>query len=637
MLIAPLDMHPESEPRPFLFGDQARRPHLRTRDRQHVRGIRLLLSLLLIPPVVVSCANMPQAGARQPSSATEAPTSPAKTPSPADPRAYYHFMLGYQAEMAQDTEQAIKEYLAALRADPSSIVLKTRLARLYFSKSDLEQAVSFADQVVESDLREASTLAQFAGIYSGAGLAEKALRLYDRALEQQPETQEYYFSKGLLLMTLKRYEEAERVIGRGLDLAKDSALGYYYLGRVGVESDRPKQAISMFERAIATDSSFRPAYLGLASVYEAQQNLEQAALVYRKYLRDVKPESMDMRRHLVRLYISHKRYEQALSELEQILGRAPEDLDAQLRMGLVYGELKQYGKAIEQLTQILGVRPAELRVRDYLGLMYEAVKENDLAIEAYRYNLQLQATYADGHIHLGYLFYRLKRYPEAVTHLAQAVKLKPKRPDGHLILGLTYAQTEQYAFATQAFEEGIVHNPQNADLHYNLGTVYDKLDRFEDVVRAMKTVLQLDPHHADALNYLGYSYAERGVEIEEAVSLTKLAVSLKPNNGYYVDSLGWAFFKMGLLEEALVEIKRAVSLVDDDPVIFEHLGEIYFEQNHFDQAKEAWLHSLELDPSNAKLIERYRELGLGDPTQEARVQQAQRRIGQQSSTPHATP
>ena len=180
-------------------------------------------------------------------------------------------------------------------------------------------------------------------------------------------------------------------------------------------------------------------------------------------------------------------------------------------------------------------------------------------------------------------------------------------------------------------------NPRNADLHYNLGTVYDKRDRFEDVVRAMKTVLQLDPHHADALNYLGYSYAERGIEIEEAVSLTKLAVSLKPNNGYYVDSLGWAFFKMGLLEEALAEIKRAVSLVDDDPVIFEHLGEIYLEQHHFEQAKEAWLQSFELDPSNAKLIERYRELGLGDPTQEARVQQAQRRIGQQSSAPHATP
>jgi Flp pilus assembly protein TadD len=165
-------------------------------------------------------------------------------------------------------------------------------------------------------------------------------------------------------------------------------------------------------------------------------------------------------------------------------------------------------------------------------------------------------------------------------------------------------------------------------LYFNLGTVYDKLNRFDDVERVMETAIKLDPHHADALNYLGYSYAERGVKIDQALSLTKRAVMLKPSNGYYVDSLAWALYKSGSLSEALTEMKRAVALAGDDPVLYEHLGDIYAKQRNLSDAREAWLHALELDPSNSKLMERFRELGMGDPAQEERVQQAKRRVSE---------
>ena len=132
---------------------------------------------------------------------------------------------------------------------------------------------------------------------------------------------------------------------------------------------------------------------------------------------------------------------------------------------------------------------------------------------------------------------------------------------------------------------------------------------------------------------------EQGVilKIEEAINLTKQAVALRPTNGYYVDSLGWAFFKKGLLTEALAEIKRAAALVGDDPVIYEHLGEIYLKQRQMPEAREALLRSLELDPSNSKLMERFREAGLGDPTAEERVRQAMRRVSDPKSAPAGTP
>jgi Flp pilus assembly protein TadD len=242
--------------------------------------------------------------------------------------------------------------------------------------------------------------------------------------------------------------------------------------------------------------------------------------------------------------------------------------------------------------------------------------------------VQLEPSYFEGHLHLGLLFYRLKQFPEAITHLTQALAINSKQPEAHIVLGLTYLQKDQFDDAAKALEEGISQNPKSADLHFNLGTVYDKLNRFDDVVRVMETAIKLDPHHADALNYLGYSYAERGVKIDQALSLTRQAVALKPSNGYYVDSLAWALFKSGLLTEALTEMKRAVALAGDDPVLYEHLGDIYAKQRNLSDARESWIHALELDPTNSKLMDRFRELGMGDPTQEERIQQAKRRVSE---------
>ena len=576
--------------------------------------------------VTAACQSAPPARPAPSVAPATAPTVPRVAPSSSDSRASYHFLLGYQAELEQETEQAIKEYQLALQTDPSSNYLKARLAILNFTAGDVPAAVRFADDVAEAPGLDAQVLGQLGGMYAAAGKPDKALRLFNRAIEQEPQRSEHFFAKGLLLANQKQYAEAEDTIRSGIKVSPDSAVGYYYLGRIGVEARDFDKATTHFEQAVTLNPAFEPAYVALGSVYEAKQDRDKAIDIYRRYLQGVNPKNREIRHHLIRLQVSAKQYDEALRELQEILAEDPADLDAQLRMGLVYGEQKNYPKAIQQLTQILTVRPSELKVRDYLGYLYEETKDYPNAIAAYRHNLTLEPSYFEGHLHLGVLLYRTRQYSEAIQHLQEASRLNPKQPEAHIVLGLSHFQVEQYEPSLQAFLEGIRHNPDNADLHFNAGTAYDKLNRFEDVVKSMEATLALDPHHADALNYLGYSYAERGVKIEEAISLTKQAVALRPTNGYYVDSLAWAFFKKGLLTEALAEMKRAVALVGDDPVIYEHLGEIHLKQQHLSDGREALLHSLELDPSNDKLMQRFRDLGLGDPSKEERIRQAIRRV-----------
>ena len=611
---------------------------LESHPRIQNRSVSLLLPFMMragtfgtaLSLMIVACAASPPV--QQSMGASAGTITQAQTTHYPDSAATYHFMLGYQAELAQDTDTALREYQLALQTDPVSQTVKARVAGLYFGMGDLSTAARYAEEVGEGTGDDAQLMTQMAGILAGAGKPDRALWFLDRAIEQQPGRAESYFSKSVILLNAKRASEAEQTVKQGLQYAPDSPHGHYYLGRIFLEAGNAEQALASFQRAIAANPAFEPAYLAQSSLYESRQEKDKAIGVLQRYLRQVNPRNKDVRQHLIQLYISTKDYVGGLAELEKILKDDPSDLDALLRTALIYGEKKEFTKAIEGVTAILQAKPAELKIREYLGYLYEEVKEYAKALEAYRRNIQLDPSFQESHVHLGVLEYRLKNFQEAIVHLNEAVRLNPKQPEPYIVLGLSYVQAEQFEKASGAFEEGILHNPKNADLHFNLGTAYDKLDRFDDVVRVMETALSLDPHHADALNYLGYSYADRGIKIEQALSLTKRAVALKPENGYYVDSLGWAFYKSGMLAEALKEMKRAVALVGDDPVIYEHLGEIYVQQHNMTDAREAWIHSLELDPSNEKLARRFRDQGMGDPAKEDRIRQAKQRVSDKIHT-----
>ena len=184
---------------------------------------------LLISLMMVACAAVPQTPEKL--ALADTPKA-ASSVHPPDADASYHFMLGYQAELAQDMDRAIREYQAALKADPASQTVKARLASLYFSLGDMPNALLYADQVAEGASQDGQLLTQMAGILASAGQGERAVKLLDRAIAADPTSGDPYFTKGLLLMNLKRQPEAEQSIRAGLAKSPDSAVGHYHLGRV---------------------------------------------------------------------------------------------------------------------------------------------------------------------------------------------------------------------------------------------------------------------------------------------------------------------------------------------------------------------------------------------------------------------
>ena len=124
----------------------------------------------------------------------------------------------------------------------------------------------------------------------------------------------------------------------------------------------------------------------------------------------------------------------------------------------------------------------------------------------------------------------------------------------------------------------------------------------------MRLVLKINPDHPQALNYIGYTYAEKGINLDEAEALIKRALELKPDDGYITDSLGWVYFKKGEIEKAVIELEKAHLLAPEDPVIAEHLGDAYASRNLIDKAIIMYERAMKLDPKKTELKEKIKKL-----------------------------
>lgn len=144
----------------------------------------------------------------------------------------------------------------------------------------------------------------------------------------------------------------------------------------------------------------------------------------------------------------------------------------------------------------------------------------------------------------------------------------------------------------------------DAELIYRLGVLYEQLGRRDEALATMEQVLTIDPRHPDAMNFIGYSLAEVGRELERAEALIRAALELKPNAGYIKDSLGWVLFQQGKADEAIVWLEEAIVDEGPDPVIWEHLGDAYAVVGRWEDARRAYSEALGLtdDPAAAARI-----------------------------------
>jgi Flp pilus assembly protein TadD len=173
-------------------------------------------------------------------------------------------------------------------------------------------------------------------------------------------------------------------------------------------------------------------------------------------------------------------------------------------------------------------------------------------------------------------------------------------------LSTLYRKAKDYPRAIQAMERVVSLDPKSDEAHFQLGALHDENKSKDKSIASMKKAIELNPKNAAALNYLGYTWAEMGVQLDEAEDLIARALKLAPNDGFYIDSLGWVYYQRGDYVRAVEQLERAVEITVDDPTIIEHLADAYEKVGKPDRALARYREALKRSKESDQ-IKRIRE------------------------------
>jgi tetratricopeptide (TPR) repeat protein len=207
------------------------------------------------------------------------------------------------------------------------------------------------------------------------------------------------------------------------------------------------------------------------------------------------------------------------------------------------------------------------------------------------------------------------RVDAAIEVLEQLAKSHADLPDVHRALGDILRGEERYDEASKAYDAAIAMlpgtDPSHWVLYYVRGITHERGDRWDLAEADFRKALELSPDQPQVLNYLGYSFIEAGENLDEALDMIERAVAARPEDGYIVDSLGWAYYTLGRYEDAVAPMESAASLTPVDPIINDHLGDVLWAVGRRIEAEFQWRRALSFDPEEADATRIRRKLEVG--------------------------
>ena len=211
----------------------------------------------------------------------------------------------------------------------------------------------------------------------------------------------------------------------------------------------------------------------------------------------------------------------------------------------------------------------------------------------------------------------LGRTDDAVTHVKRVTDADPTDLEAVMALGAIYRVHDRFAEAAAVYTAGIntITDRAKADwrIFYFRGVALERSKRWPEAEADFQQALAIDPQQAQVLNYLGYSWVDKGIHLDDALKMIQSAVSLRPNDGYIVDSLGWAYFHLGRIDDAVTQLERAVELKPEDSVVNDHLGDALWKAGRKLEATFQWKHARDLGPDPEELPKIVKKLESGMP------------------------
>jgi tetratricopeptide (TPR) repeat protein len=555
--------------------------------------------ILAVLTALAGCAAQP---APQPSTA---PT-PAKTEASAEAEAIYSYLSYRELVQEQKPDQAAQALEKAIAIQPSP-ELYLELGNLYWRTSRFADALMALkqglDKYPDSELLQ-STLAK---TYAAQGRFDDAVMTLDDYRKKRPDQIEPIHEIALYLMEQGRFGEAvdrlNAIPDKNATPTTDFLLGKGYFGLELFD-----KAIAAFQKAVAADPEYFDAWIEMGLTYEAQKNIIDAERVFAQ-LFESGLDNQQVVFRLVDLNLKLNNPDKALSYVQQY----PEDQALTLEAANLFLTQGFHDHAAELLDPMAREHPIPESARFYLAILeYEGRDDAEKALKHLEAIPENHPHYERSLIFRIHLLYQ-KNDHDGARKLAQASMLRfPRQPEFRIIVAEIHEREKEYSQALDILLKASTMWPENTTILYRTGLIYDRMNHRDQAMSVMEKIIAKNPEHDDALNFLGYALAEQGQDLKRAEVLIQTALKIKPDNGFFIDSLAWVYFKQGKTRQAWQEIRRAVRLADDDPVIWEHYGDIARAMNLPNEARKGYTKSLEYAGENADAV-RAKLNALGGP------------------------
>lgn len=555
---------------------------------------------------------------------------------------YAHYLRARLAHHDGNHRMALDELRLALASDDQNAYLMTELAEQYARGSELERSETQLKKVIEKypDYQPAQLLMGRV-LFEGQKTTRARTHL-TRAIKLRPHDPDAYLVLTQLWLDGNRVDDAVKVVDELGTAVPGEPIGYRRLGLALAERNDPR-AERLLQKAVERDPGDVESWGSLARIAEASGQLPHALENWERALeRD--PENRDVLLNAGRIALRLRRTADARAYFDEVLGQG-KDPELAVKVSFSYLAAHQLSLAAQVLDDARrnGTEP---RLHFYAGLVHERAHEFRQAAEAFdAVPPGLGDVSFEARLHRGMCLSQLGQHKPALETLrglqgekpsllgleptlARALERagQPKEAEALLLksmgrgastevleaLASYYARQNRLGDAISLLSGALARNPRDEAITSALATVYERKGDWKRAVDQMRTLLESDPRNATALNFIGYTLASYGGDLDEAERAVRRALEARPESSAYMDSLGWVLLKRNKLEEANVVLERAVETGSEDATLYEHLGEAALKAGKKQRAHECFTRALELVTGNPDDAER--------PTQRAELE-----------------
>jgi tetratricopeptide (TPR) repeat protein len=483
-----------------------------------------------------------------------------------------HLLLGQLYGLAHDSAKAETEFKAAQKIDPNSEEVVLSIARLYSEQGDLARAAKVIEGVPTDD-RSARMDFALAGIYDQLKQPKNAVKAYRAAVDEDPDNTDAKRGLAAALAASGQMDEAAKIYSQILGSDPQDAQALIRQADIQRQQGHYEQALATLKKAATLVSDNVELSYNEALVYDALGRFDDSIKTLKQLLTATLPADGK--------YTDGDRSNRALFlDRLAIVAREANHTDEAVA---AYKEMQQLGGDY-QVRGADGIVDAYRDAHNWKAALDAAAA----AAKAMPTNHDIQLTYARQLADSG-------KVDEALKLANAQLAGTPDDRDVYFTIADINVRDKRWKDASEILDkaEGLATKPEEkAFVAYYRGTVAERQKLFDQAEIEFRKGLQLSPDFAPIQNYLGYMLAERGQKLDEAVSMLKKVVSFDPQNGAYLDSLAWAYYKQGQYALAEDYERKAALRMSNDPTVLDHLGEINAKTGKLSLAIDEWQRSL---------------------------------------------